>query len=335
MSSLKSWKLWTLLGAVIACAATPLFVQNDYQMQVLFRIALFAALGLAWNVVGGYAGQLSLGHVAFFGLGAYGLALFTALSIPSWISMFLAAIVATLFAAVIGRIVFRLRGPYFTLATIASAEVLRLVATNLNVTGGAIGLTTPALFTGKTFWDLFYLSAVALALASFLVNYWVSRSRFGYYLMAIREDEETASAVGIDTAGYKLRSLLISAFLTALAGALYGSAFQFIVPDSILSLEISIQIAIITMLGGAGTLLGPIVGAVLLLSASEVFKNQFKESHLLIYGILIVVVVLFLPEGIVGGLQHRLRKRIKPPAAPEAAGPPNSKAPAALEETSR
>ena len=335
MSSLKGWKLWTLLGAVIACAATPLFVQNDYQMQVLFRIALFAALGLAWNVVGGYAGQLSLGHVAFFGLGAYGLALFTALSIPSWISVFLAASVATLFAAVIGRIVFRLRGPYFTLATIASAEVLRLVATNLNVTGGAIGLTTPALFTGRAFWDLFYLSAVALALASFLVNYWVSRSRFGYYLMAIREDEETASAVGIDTAGYKLRSLLISAFLTALAGALYGSAFQFIVPDSILNLEISIQIAIITMLGGAGTLLGPIVGAVLLLSASEVFKNQFKESHLLIYGILIVIVVLFLPEGIVGGLQHRFRKRIKPPAAPDAAGPSNSKAPATLEETGR
>jgi branched-chain amino acid transport system permease protein len=335
MSSWKNWKLWTLLGAMIACAGAPLLVQNDYQMQVLFRIALFAALGLAWNVVGGYAGQLSLGHVAFFGLGAYGLALFTALAIPAWISLFLAAAVATLFAAVIGRIVFRLRGPYFTLATIASAEVLRLVATNLNVTGGAIGLTTPALFTGRAFWDLFYLSAVALALISFLVNDWVSRSRFGYYLMAIREDEETASAVGIDTAGYKLRSLLISAFLTALAGALYGSAFQFIVPDSILNLEISIQIAIITMLGGAGTLLGPIVGAVLLLSASEVFKNQFKESHLLIYGILIVVVVLFLPEGIVGGLQHRLRKRTQPPVAPDAAGAPSSKAPATLEEAGR
>src|SRR5207245_9038665 len=104
------------------------------------------------------------------------------------------------------------------------------------------------------------------------------------------------------------------AFLTALAGTLYGSAFQFLVPDSILALDISVQIAIITMLGGAGTLLGPIVGAVLLLSASEAFKNQFKESHLLIYGVLIVVVVLFVPEGIVGGLQHLFRKRSKPPA---------------------
>jgi branched-chain amino acid transport system permease protein len=295
----------------------PWFIRNNYQLQVLFRITLFAALGLAWNLVGGYAGQLSLGHVAFFGIGAYGLALFTEMSIPVWISIFLAATVATLFAAIIGAIAFRLRGPYFTLATIAFGEVLRLAATNLNVTGGAIGLTMPALFVGRTFWRSYYLASVALAVIAFLTNYWTSRSRFGYYLMAIREDEDTAGAVGINTTLCKLQSLLMSAFLTALAGALYGSAFQFIVPDSILTLEISIQIAIITMLGGAGTLLGPIVGAVLLLTASEAFKNQFKESHLLIYGILIVLVVLFMPEGIVGGLQHRFRKKSRPPADAE------------------
>lgn len=314
MNTLRGWRLWTLLGFVIASACLPLFVRNDYLLQVFFRIALFAALGLAWNLVGGYAGQLSLGHVAFFGVGAYGLAVFTAHSVPKWISVFLAAGVAVVFAAVIGRIVFRLRGPYFTLSTIAFAEVLRLCATNLNMTGGAIGLATPALFASGSFWTLFYLAAVALALITFLVNYWVSGSRFGYYLMAIREDEETASAVGINTAGYKLRALLISAFLTALGGALYASAFQFIVPDSILTIDISVQIAIITMLGGAGTLAGPVVGAVLLLGASEIFKNKFQESHLLIYGILIVVVVLFLPEGIVGGFERLLRKREKPPA---------------------
>jgi branched-chain amino acid transport system permease protein len=313
MSNLRGWRPWTLLGFAIAAICLPLFVRNDYLLQVFFRIALFAALGLAWNLVGGYAGQLSLGHVAFFGAGAYGLALFTAHSIPKWISVFLAAGVAALFATVIGRIVFRLRGPYFTLSTIAFAEVLRLGATNLNMTGGAIGLTTPALFPSGSFWTLFYLAAVTLASITFLVNYWVSKSRFGYYLMAIREDEETASAVGIDTAGYKLRALLISAFLTALGGALYASAFQFIVPDSVLTIDISIQIAIITMLGGAGTLPGPVVGAILLLGASEIFKNQFQESHLLIYGILIVVVVLFLPEGIVGGVERRLRKWKTPP----------------------
>jgi len=314
MSLLKSWKFWVSLVIVLLWSRMPWFIRNNYQLQVLFRITLFAALGLAWNLVGGYAGQLSLGHVAFFGIGAYGLALFTEMSIPAWISIFIAAAVATLFAAIIGAIAFRLRGPYFTLATIAFGEVLRLAATNLNVTGGAIGLTMPALFVGRTFWRSYYLASVALVVIAFLTNYWTSRSRFGYYLMAIREDEDTAGAVGINTTLCKLQSLLMSAFLTALAGALYGSAFQFIVPDSILTLEISVQIAIITMLGGAGTLLGPIVGAVLLLTASEAFKNQFKESHLLIYGVLIVLVVLFMPEGIVGGLQHRFRKRAKPPA---------------------
>jgi branched-chain amino acid transport system permease protein len=322
-NSFRAWKLLILVAVVIACAAVPAIVHNDYLMQVFFRIVLFAALGLAWNLVGGYAGQLSLGHVAFFGLGAYGLAMLTARGVPVWISIFLAAAVATGVAAIIGRIVFRLRGPYFTLATIAFGEVLRLGATNLSTTGGAIGLSTPALFSGPNFWKLFYLAAVALALICFLVNYATSISRPGYYLMAIREDEETASAVGINNAGYKLRALLISAFLTALGGALYSSAFQYIVPDSVLTIEISVQIAIVTMLGGAGTLLGPVVGAVLLLGASELFKNQFQESHLLIYGILIVLVVLFLPEGIVGGLEHLFRRRMKskPPGRVASADP--------------
>jgi branched-chain amino acid transport system permease protein len=299
-------------------------VHNDYLMQVFFRIVLFAGLGLAWNLVGGYAGQLSLGHAAFFGVGAYGLALLTSRGIPVWVSIFLAAAVAVVFAAIIGLIVFRLRGPYFTLSTIAFGEVLRLSVTNLAVAGGAIGLSTPALFSGTRFWRFFYFAAVVLALISFLLNYATARSRPGYYLMAIREDEETASAVGVDTARYKLRALLLSAFLTALGGALYGSAFQYIVPDSVFTIEISVQMAIITMLGGAGTLLGPIIGAILLLGASELFKNQFQESHLLIYGILIVLVVLFLPEGIVGGLKHFFRRKTLPPnptpAAAEAKG---------------
>lgn len=323
-NSLRSWKIATFLVVVVACASVPAVVHNDYLMQVFFRIVLFAALGLAWNLVGGYAGQLSLGHAAFFGVGAYGLALFTGRGIPVWVSIFLAAAVAVGFAAIIGVIVFRLRGPYFTLSTIAFGEVLRLGATNLAVTGGAIGLSTPALFSGGRFWRSFYLSAVLLALICFLLNYATSRSRPGYYLMAIREDEETASAVGIDTAGYKLRAFLLSAFLTSLGGALYASAFQYIVPDSVFTIEISVQMAIITMLGGAGTLLGPVVGAILLLGASELFKNQFQESHLLIYGILIVLVVLFLPDGIVGGLQHLFRRRASPqnpaPAVAKAKG---------------
>jgi branched-chain amino acid transport system permease protein len=309
MNQLRGWKLWTLVAFGLCALLLPLFIHNDYLIQVFFRIVLFAALGLAWNLVGGYAGQLSLGHVAFFGVGAYGLAIGAAHGVPKWIAFVLAPLFATVFAAIIGKIAFRLRGPYFTLSTIASAEVLRLTATNLTITGGAIGLSAPVLFSIGSFWKSFYYSAVVLAILCFLVNLWTSRSRFGYYLLAIREDEDTAGAVGIDTANYKLRSLLLSAFLTAMGGALYASAFQYIVPDSVLTIDISVQIAIITMLGGAGTLVGPIVGAVLLLGAQELFKTKFQESHLLIYGILIVVVVLFLPEGLVGGFEHRRKKK--------------------------
>lgn len=303
------WRLWVLLPVVAAaCFFAPLLARNNYQVQVMFRVALFAALAMAWNVVGGYAGQLSLGHSAFFGVGAYGLTLLAAHSVPNWVAVFLAGLAATVLAAIIGSIVFRLRGPYFTLATIAVAEVLRLTATNLDLTGGARGLDTPALFTGRTSARMFYFATVALGVIAFLANVWVSRSRFGYYLMAIREDEDTAEAVGVDLARKKLQSLLISAFLTGLGGALYASAFQFIVPDEVFHIDISVQMAIITMLGGAGTLLGPIIGAVLLTSAAEIFKNQFQEGHLLIYGVLIVLVVLFLPEGIVGGLRQLFKK---------------------------
>ena len=303
------WRIWVLLPiVVVGCFFAPLLAHNNYQVQVMFRVALYAALALAWNLVGGYAGQLSLGHVAFFGVGAYGFTLLGSGAAPKWFAVVLAAVAATILAAIIGSIVFRLRGPYFTLATIAVAEVLRLTARNLDFTGGATGLDTPALFTGRTFWKMFYFAAVALGVIAFLVNVWVSRSRFGYYLMAIREDEDTAAAVGIDSARKKLQALLISAFLTGLGGALYASAFQYIIPDNVLHIDISVQIAIITMLGGAGTLLGPIIGAVLLISASEIFKNQFQEGHLLIYGVLIVVVVLFLPEGIAGGIKQLFRR---------------------------
>jgi branched-chain amino acid transport system permease protein len=298
------------IACFVLCMLVPLVVTQDYQLNVLFRVFLFAALGLAWNLVGGYAGQLSLGHAAFFGIGAYGLALFhDKLGLPIWLALVLGVAVAVAAAFVIGRVAFRLRGPYFALATIAFAEVLRLSAKNLpNVTGGDVGVQAPALFTSDpSRW--FYWAAVALTGLSFAVTALIARSRFGYWLQAIREDEDTAQACGIDAARTKLLALLISAGLTALGGALYASLFLFIVPDQVLAIDISNEIAIVAMLGGAGTLIGPIVGSLLLETASELFKNVFHEAHLLIYGVLIVLVVLFLPEGIVGAVSGWWRRR--------------------------
>jgi branched-chain amino acid transport system permease protein len=304
------------LAAVVALVLSllvPMVVQTDYKLQVLFRIYLFASLGLAWNLVGGYAGQLSLGHSAYFGAGAYGLALFSGkLGMSPWLAVLVGVAGALACALLIGGVSFRLRGPYFVLSTIAFAEILRLAAKNLpGLTGGDVGVPVPALFHGNINRS-FYWAAVALASLAFALTVIISRAKFGYYLMAIREDEDTALSVGIDAARIKVAVLLISAALTAVAGALYASIFLFVVPDQVLALDVSNEIAIVAMLGGAGTVLGPIVGSVVLETASEIFKNTFKEAHLLIYGVLLVVVVLFMPGGIVGTIAGFLRRREMP-----------------------
>jgi branched-chain amino acid transport system permease protein len=311
---MKRWRLLLAASGLAVSLLVPVFVRSDYMLQVLFRIYLFAALGLAWNLVGGYAGQLSLGHAAYFGTGAYGLALFVRAGLPVWLAMICLVGLAMFCAVLIGGVSFRLRGPYFVLATIAFAEVLRLAAKNLpNVTGGDVGVQVPAIFSTDVHRS-FYLSAVLLAALALAITVAISRSKFGFYLMAIREDQDTALSVGVNAARHKLYVLLISASLTALAGALYASLFLFIVPDQVLALDISNEIAIVAMLGGAGTAAGPLVGSLVLESASEIFKNVFQEAHLLIYGILLVVVVLFLPEGIVGRVSALLKRR------PEASG---------------
>ncbi len=305
---MKRWQLLLAVAGFVISMLLPLVVRSDYLLQVLFRIYLFAALGLAWNLVGGYAGQLSLGHAAYFGAGAYGLALFTRMGLPLWVVLALLVALAMLFALLIGGVSFRLRGPYFALATIAFAEVVHAAAKNLpSVTGGDVGVQVPALFHTHVNRS-FYLCAVVLAAVTTAATVAVSRSRFGYYLLAIREDQDTALAVGVNAARTKLYALLVSAAFTAVAGALYGSLFLFIVPDQVLSIDISNEIAIVAMLGGAGTLAGPMVGALVLESASEIFKSVFQEAHLLIYGLLLIVVVLFLPEGIVGGVEGILRR---------------------------
>jgi len=299
------------IACFVLCLLVPFVIEQDYLLSVLFRVFLFAGVGLAWNLVGGYAGQLSLGHAAYFGLGGYGLALFHGkLGFPEWAALLGGVALAVIAALPIGRVAFRLRGPYFALSTIAFAEVLRHCAKNLHdFTGGDVGVQVPQLFISDHSRS-FYWAAVLLTALAFTTTVLILRSRFGYSLQAIREDEDTALACGIDATRTKLTALMISAALTAVGGALYASLYLFVVPDQMLSIDISTaEIAIPVMLGGAGTLLGPLVGAALLVTANELFKNVFHEAHLLIYGVLIAVVVLFLPEGIVGAISRHLRAR--------------------------
>jgi branched-chain amino acid transport system permease protein len=288
----------------------PLWLKDAYLQQIVFRVVIFAVLGIAWNLVGGYAGQLSLGHVAYFGIGAYSVALFHEhFELNPWLGTLLGVVLACLAALLIGSLTFRLRGPYFALSTIAAAEILRLLALNLSFTHGAIGMIAPAFFAEPNGDTKTYYAALPLLLLAFAVATYTHRSRFGYYLRAIRENEDTAMAVGVNPAVEKLKALLLSAALVAAAGALYAGVFQFIGPDSVLTVDLSVQMALIAMLGGVATVWGPIIGAVVLTVAAEGLKAYLERAHLFFYGLLLVLVVLFLPGGLVSITKLRWFRR--------------------------
>ncbi|MGO8970086.1 MAG: branched-chain amino acid ABC transporter permease [Myxococcaceae bacterium] len=288
----------------------PLWLRDAYLQQIVFRVVIFAVLGMAWNLLGGYAGQLSLGHVAYFGIGAYSVALFhEAFDWNPWLGMLAGVVLACLAALLIGGLTFRLRGPYFVLSTIATAEILRLLALNLSFTHGAIGMIAPSFFSEPNGDRKTYYAALPLLAAAFALTSWTDVSRFGYSLRAIRENEDTAMAVGINPAVEKLKALLLSAALVAAAGALYAGVFQFIGPDSVLSIDVSVQMALIAMLGGAATVWGPMVGAVVLTVAAEGLKAYLERAHTFFYGVLLVLVVLFLPGGLVSIAQQRWFRR--------------------------
>lgn len=274
---------------------------------------IFAGLAMSWNILGGWAGQLSLGHAAFVGVGAYTMTLLaTPERVPAflggplapWWGALIGMVLAVLLAAVWGGLTFRLRGSYFTLSTIAVALVLRLVAINSEWTGGAEGLFMPELPTlfGLDLFDrkVEYGLAFAFVALTLLVTHLIRRSRLGYALQAVREDEDGARALGIDPARMKLVAFMLSAALTALGGSIYAVYLQAFEPHTLLELPLSVQIALMAVIGGRSSIQGPVIGAVLLSVFGEVFRTVFASANLLIYGVLILVVTLFAPNGILG-----------------------------------
>lgn len=288
--------------------AAPYLFETRYSQHVLILVLLYVTLGSAWNILGGFAGQLSVGHAAFFGIGAYSAAIIASkTSLSPWLGLALGPVVALPVALIVGRICFRLRGPYFTLATIAVSEVVRLVALNWrDLTGGAVGVVIrPSVFSGTDKVPYYYVILV-MAVGTVALCQWISRRKLGYFLMAVREDEETAESIGIDTTRYKLIALSISAAITALAGAFYANYFLFVDPTVVLPLALSVEIVLIAIIGGLGTVPGPVLGAVLLKLSSEVFRNYFEQANLLIYGALLILVILFMPDGLMGGFKKFL-----------------------------
>jgi branched-chain amino acid transport system permease protein len=296
-------------GSALFLALAPLLFQTRYAQHVMIVVLLYVALSSAWNILGGFAGQLSLGHAAFFGIGAYAAAILSSKSsISPWWAVLLGPAAALLAALIIGGVCFRLRGPYFALATIAIGEVTRLLALNWRaLTGGAVGIVIrPSVFSGTSKIPYYYI-ALILALSSVALSRWLRSSRLGYFLMAIREDEGAAESLGIDAARCKLAALTMSAALTALGGAFYANYFLFVDPSIVLPLSLSVEIALMAIIGGLGTVWGPALGAALLKLSSEAFRNAFEQANLLIYGLLLMAVILFMPGGLVGRSQEKIR----------------------------
>ena len=288
--------------------------RQEYAVEVLFLIFLYGAMATAWNVLGGFAGQVSFGHAAFLGIGAYATAIMTQANLSLWLAVPVAAISAGLYSLVIGIPAFRLRGPYFSIATIGIGEATRLIALNwTSLTGGASGLTlaaAPPLIVQ-------YFAALALCVASVAIAAWIKSSRFGYALAAVRQDPDAAETLGVATTVAKTQALFVSACILGVAGSVYALHYLFISPDSVFGFGTSIGFVIMPIIGGLGTVTGPLIGAVLYTFIREQLAATLPNADLLAFGLLLIAIVVFEPKGVIG-IVDRIRARRAP--APDAAG---------------
>lgn len=319
-----------LLVLFVAAAALPLFADpRGHLLRVAAMALLFAAMAQAWNIVGGLANQISLGHAAFFGIGAYtSTLLFLRFGITPWIGMFAGAALAALAAALLSVPTFRLKGHYFALATLAFAEVMRVIANSwAAVTGGPVGLsipflgTQPALFAFRAVSSYYWIILGLLVVVS-LAFHLLARGAIGYRLRAVRENENAAEVAGVDTFRVKLTASIISAALTALCGTVFAQFTFFFDPDSIFSLSgISVRMAMIAIVGGLGTLGGPIIGALFLIPLEEVANAYLSSAAAglsqLVFGLILIAAILIQPRGLMAYWPKRKAKA--GPARPDGA----------------
>jgi branched-chain amino acid transport system permease protein len=311
-----------LAAGLALLAAYPLAVTNPYYARIGGLVLLSAISASAWNIVGGYAGQVSVGHAMFYGAGAYlPLMLYSNWQLPPTLGVPLGIVLAVALAVLVGFPTFRLHGHYFSMATIAVAELIRLSVSNLELFGAAIGLRGPAV--SRTMWDFAFRSVVPYyylflaVLAAVLGTTWlVARSRMGYYLRAVKAGERAARSLGVPARRYKLYALMLSAAFTALAGSLYALWIGFIDPESGLGILISVEMIIVSALGGAGTLYGPLIGALILIPLQNVSNVMLGASGtgltFLLYGGIIVLIARFEPGGLLELWAHRIRPLLRP-----------------------
>ena len=306
------------IALLAACVGVLVLGIPESFMDVVLLSFLWGGLALAWNIAGGYAGMLSFGHAAFFGVGAY---TSTILSVDAglspWIGMWLGAILAALVGGVLSLVCARLRGPFFILSTLATAEVIRICALNwASLTGGPEGLAIPPVaslasmvFDSKQTYALLMLGYLVLM---YVFTKVLEASRYGFYMFAVRDDEDAAGAAGINALFVRTAAMALSAFLTAIGGSLFAQYFLYLDPTHVFSLELSFQFALLPALGGLGTAIGPVLGAFAITPLSELLRSYLGDSvaglHLVIYGGVVIVVMLYFPGGMAAAL-NRLAAR--------------------------
>ncbi|HAA03438.1 MAG TPA: branched-chain amino acid ABC transporter permease [Syntrophobacteraceae bacterium] len=299
---------WSTIVVIAVMIAFPWVVTSDYYRHIFILALMWVVIGSSWNLISGYTGQVSFGHAIFYGTGAYTAGLLASkLGISPWWGMLLGGPVAMVVALIIGWICFRLRGPYFALATIAIGEIFRLIATVWrDFTEGMQGIMIITSIRDKLY---YYYMALALAGICVYAIHRVMRSKWGYYFVAIREDQDAAEAMGISSFRYKSLSLMISSFFAGTAGAFYMNYMGFIDPHVVFSLHyVSIMAILVAIIGGVGTLWGPPVGAFIMVLLQETFRSSIfglaprwvSEGHVLVFGLLVIFVIRYLANGIVG-----------------------------------
>jgi branched-chain amino acid transport system permease protein len=290
-----NWR-WLLLGAVMALVAAVPWFGNAVLIQFGIEALLVATLAQSWNILGGFAGYVSFGNSAFYGLGAYGTAIAMAQwHQPFWLGLPFGAVVAVAFAALLGWPILRLRGPYFAIVTLGISAAMAALIANLAIAGRNVGLILP-LVRGDT---MFYELSLGLLVAATVCVAWIARSRFGMALIAIREDEDAAATIGVNTTRFKLAALMMAALFTAIAGGIHAYWITYIDPAGSFDVTLDVRMIIMTMFGGPGTVLGPVAGAFLLSAIYEALASSISTAAALLFGIVIVLAVIFLPKGLV------------------------------------
>jgi len=296
---------WIVALAAVAALAVVPFTLSPVIVQFGISTLLLAVLAQGWNIIGGFTGYASFGNSVFYGLGTYGTAVaMVKFELPFWLGLAIGAVVAVAFALLLGLPVLRLRGHYFAITTLALSEAVAAIIANLDITGRNTGLILP-LIRGDT---MFYELSLGLVVLATLAVLWLSRSRFGFGLIAIREREDAAEVMGIPTTLYKTLAFGLAALFSALAGGIHAYWITFIDPASAFDISLNVRMIIMAVFGGAGTVVGPVIGALMLSGVAEVLASYITGVASLFFGLVIIAAVVFTPRGVIDAVRKLPRR---------------------------